>query len=227
MSASTQAAPRQMSFGRMPSILAVLALIVVIAVAVSLVALSGAKTAAPATSPAKGAAPPVVIDHGWSSALYGQSVTNVPFYDHGWSKINEPGQSVTNVPFYDHDYSQKGTSSAPAAAPYTGPYINNGVFAVPAPIDRFDSSAVPAPYTGPYYYEGLTPHPVFDATVGPRFYGNGMTVYPLAPGTGAIGYPPAGQNGIVTSAPGYPVFGQSYFPKTIDSPYVAPRPRNQ
>ena len=37
---------------------------------------------------------------------YGQSVTNVPFYDHGWSKVNEPGQSVTNVPFYDHGWSR-------------------------------------------------------------------------------------------------------------------------
>jgi hypothetical protein len=30
-----------------------------------------------------------------------------------------------------------------------------------------------------------------------------------------------------TGAVGYPLFGAQYFPKTIDSPYVAPRPRNQ
>ena len=35
----------------------------------------------------------------------------MPFYDHGWSKINEPGQSVTNVPFYDHGWSSAGTSA--------------------------------------------------------------------------------------------------------------------
>jgi ABC-type phosphate transport system substrate-binding protein len=198
MSASTQAAPRQISFGRMPSVLAILALITVIAVAVSLVALNGAKKAAPATGP-KAAPPPAVIDHGWSSAVYGQSVTNVPYYDHGWSGINEPGQSVTNVPFYDHDYSQKGTSSA-VAIPFTGPYYNGGAFAAPpaiaAPAVRGGTSAAPVPYTGPYYYEGTTPYAPFDTVKG----------------TGAVGYP---------------LFGAQYFPKTIDSPYVAPRPRNQ
>jgi hypothetical protein len=83
MSASTQVAPRQISFGRFPTALAALALVVILAVAVAIVALNGTKAAAPATSsgfghgpgdwyytaPAVAApgAPPVVIDHGWSN----------------------------------------------------------------------------------------------------------------------------------------------------------------
>jgi hypothetical protein len=185
MSVSTQAAPKQMSFGRMPSVLAVLALITVIAVAVSLVALNGTKTAAPATTGAKGAPPPAFIDHGWSKINEpGQVVTGAPYNDHGASRINEPGMSVTNVPFYDHDYSQTGTSAAPI------------------------------PYTGPLYYSGTTAYPPFGSPSS------------AATGTGSLGYPPFG---VTTSkgAAGYPLFGASYFPKTIDSPYVAPRPRNQ
>ena len=66
MSASTQTAPRQLSFGRFPA-LAMLALVVVLAIAVALVALNGTKAAAPVTTGVKGAPPPAVIDHGWSS----------------------------------------------------------------------------------------------------------------------------------------------------------------
>ena len=64
MSASTQTAPRQLSFGRFPAALAMLALVVILAFAVAIVALNGTKAAAPATSGAKGAPPPAVIDHG-------------------------------------------------------------------------------------------------------------------------------------------------------------------
>ena len=67
MSASTRTAPAQLSFGRFPSALAALALVVILAVAVAIVALSGTKAAAPATTGAKGAPPPAVIDHGWSN----------------------------------------------------------------------------------------------------------------------------------------------------------------
>jgi hypothetical protein len=67
MSASTQAAPKQISFGRFPA-LAMLALVVILAAAVAIVALNGTKAAAPVTSGAKGQPPPAVIDHGWSSA---------------------------------------------------------------------------------------------------------------------------------------------------------------
>jgi hypothetical protein len=102
MSASTQAAPAQLRFGRFPTVLALLALGLVIAAAVALVAMYGTKTASTATG---------------TATEYGQSVTNVPFYDHGWSKINEPGQSVTNVPFYDHGWSIAGTSK-PAVVGY-------------------------------------------------------------------------------------------------------------
>ena len=104
MSASITAAPARTSFGRFSLAIALMALAVVIAAAVALVALNGTKTAAPTTG---------------TAAQYGQSVTNVPFYDHGWSKINEPGQSVTNVPFYDHGWSIAGTSTTPPTSART------------------------------------------------------------------------------------------------------------
>jgi|SRR4029453_8675223 hypothetical protein len=66
MSVSTQTAPRQLSFGRFPAALAMLALVVVLAVAVAIVALNGSKAAPTTTSP-KAAPPPAVIDHGWSN----------------------------------------------------------------------------------------------------------------------------------------------------------------
>jgi hypothetical protein len=154
MSASTQAAPRQISFGRLPSALAMLALVVIIAAAVAIVALNGTKAAAPVTSGAKGQPPPAVIDHGWSSAqYYGQSVTNVPFYDHGWSKVNEPGQSVTNVPFYDHGWSTAGTSVD--AKPYLGPFYYNATGAYP-------------PFVTPYQASDGIGYPVFGAS----YFGN-------------------------------------------------------
>jgi hypothetical protein len=56
-----------MGFGRLPSAFAALALVIILAVAVAIVALNGTKASAPATSGAKGAPPPAVIDHGWSS----------------------------------------------------------------------------------------------------------------------------------------------------------------
>jgi hypothetical protein len=66
MSASTQTAPAQLGFGRVPSAIATLALVVVLAVAVAIVALNGTK-AAPTTGGTKAAPPPAVIDHGWSN----------------------------------------------------------------------------------------------------------------------------------------------------------------
>ena len=67
MSASITAAPARTSFDRIPSALAALALVVVLAVSVALVAMNGTKIAAPALDGAKGAPPPAVIDHGWSN----------------------------------------------------------------------------------------------------------------------------------------------------------------
>ena len=208
MSVSTQAAPKQISYGRLPAALAMLALLIVI-VAVASAAINANKAAAPAVTAAKGAPPPAVIDHGWSSAVvYGESVTGVPFYDHGWSKINEPGQSVTGVPFYDHGWSginepgqilstlplvkdqgigSQGPGMAIAAASansrlYTGPYYENGVLALPQGTT-----------TGPRTPDGPMPY------AGPFYYDNGVMVAPFDAGKA----------------------------KTIDSPYVAPRPRNQ
>jgi hypothetical protein len=207
MSVSTQAAPRQISFGRFPAAMAVIALALVIAAAVAIVALNGTKAAAPATTGAKGAPPPAVIDHGWSSAVdYGQSVTNVPFYDHGWSGINEPGQSVTGAPFNDHGWSQAGTSAAPA--PYTGPYYNNGVFAVP-PVAASGAATTTSgadPYLGPAY-KGMVAAPASTTTT------SGADPY-----LGPLYY---------SSTAGYPPFGLSGATRTIDSPHVAPGLRKQ
>lgn len=115
MSASTQAAPKQMSFGRFPMALAAMALVVILAVVVALVALNGTKAVAP-TAPAVGA-PPIGYDHGSSSGevQWGQSLTNVPFYDHGWSSAETYELPPYYGPFY-HSQEQiyltpKGTTS--------------------------------------------------------------------------------------------------------------------
>jgi len=83
MSASTRTAPAQLSFGRIPSAFAMLALAILIAASVALIALNGSKAAAPAatsgfghgpgdwyyTAPAAPAvgAPPLGYDHGSSA----------------------------------------------------------------------------------------------------------------------------------------------------------------
>ena len=125
MSASITAAPARTSFGRLPLALAALALVVVAALAVAIVAMNSAKAVAPATSAANGA-PPAVIDH-------------------GWSKINEPGQSVTNVPFYDHGWSIAGTSATPKADAYFGPYYYNGYDSY-APFDATKGASTASGY---------------------------------------------------------------------------------
>ena len=67
MSASITTAPARTSFGRIPAALAAMALVVVLAVTIALVAMNGTKAAAPTTLAPKGAPPPVVIDHSYSS----------------------------------------------------------------------------------------------------------------------------------------------------------------
>ena len=183
MSASITAAPARTSFGRFALAIALMALAVVIAAAVALVALNGAKTAAPTTG---------------AATQYGQSVTNVPFYDHGWSKINEPGQSVTNVPFYDHGWSIAGTSTTPG---YFGPYYYNGYDSY-APFDATKGAS-----TG-------TGYPPFGATYAPST----SVGYPLS---GASYFPVA--SAIQAAADRTPVRP----PRGPASLNVAPRPRNQ
>ena len=137
MSASITTAPARASFGRFSLAIALMALAVVIAAAVALVALNGTKTAAPTTG---------------TATQYGQSVTNVPFYDHGWSSASTAaGQSVTNVPFYDHGWSIAGTSTTPA---YFGPYYYNG----------YDSYA---PFDATKGATTATGYPPFGATYAP------------------------------------------------------------
>jgi hypothetical protein len=82
MSASTRTAPAQLSFGRIPSAFAGLALVILLAVAVAIVALSGSKTAG-RVAPAIGA-PPLGYDHGSSN---GQTVILPKTISHfgGWA----------------------------------------------------------------------------------------------------------------------------------------------
>ena len=198
MTASTQAAPRQMSFGRFPTALAMLALGVVIAVAVAIVALNAPKATAPAASTGFGHGPGDWYYATAPAVTYGQSVTGAPYNDHGMSRINEPGQVVTGAPFNDHGSSGINEPLRTLEAPtYRGPYLNHGVFAVPPASSTGKTFNGVMPYAGPFYYEGSTP-------VAPN-------AVPSI-GSGALGYPP---------------FGASSSAKTIDSPYVAPRPRNQ
>jgi len=127
MSASTQAAQRQIGLGRFPTAFAALALVVLIAAVIAIVALNGTKPAAPTTSGAKGEPPPAVIDHGWSSAAdYWQGYGTGPFDDHGWSTA--------------------GTSTAPL--PYAGPLYYNGTTPY-APFEANGATTVDSQYVAP------------------------------------------------------------------------------
>jgi hypothetical protein len=79
MSASTSSVPAQIGWGRFPSTLAALALVVILAVAVAIVALNGTKAAPAVDSGAKGAPPPAFIDHGSRGEM--PAPQNVPFHD--------------------------------------------------------------------------------------------------------------------------------------------------
>ena len=112
MSASITAAPARTSYGRLPLALATLALVVVAALAVAIVAMNSAKAVAPATSAAKGAPPAVKYllppRIGPSAIDYGQSVSNVPFYDHGWSIAGTSAtpSTGTGYPLFGASYFQ-------------------------------------------------------------------------------------------------------------------------
>jgi hypothetical protein len=67
VTASSQTAPRQLSFGRFPTALAALAMVAILALVIALVALNAAKAPAAVTIGSMGAPPPAVIDHGWSN----------------------------------------------------------------------------------------------------------------------------------------------------------------
>ena len=67
MTASTQTAPRQLTVGKFSAGTAALAMAVVFAIILVIVALNSSKAAVPATTGAKGAPPPAVIDHGTSN----------------------------------------------------------------------------------------------------------------------------------------------------------------
>ena len=101
MSASITAAPARTSFDRIPSALAALALVVVLAVSVALVAMNGTKVAAPALDGAKGAPPPAVIDHGWSN---GETVILPKTISHfgGWGgpRLAPAGSLALKGPVY-------------------------------------------------------------------------------------------------------------------------------
>ena len=203
MSVSTQAAPAQVRFGRFPVAFALLGLAIVIAAAVAVVAMYGTKTASTVTGTA-------------AVVQAGQSVTNVPFYDHGWSKINEPGQSVTNVPFYDHGWSIAGTSVDPK--PYLGPYYynENGAY---APFDT-KPAVVGYPLFGSQYFPASTSsvgtgYPPFGATYG------GSRIDAVDHGARDAAAAAAAQSRIDAVDKG------ARDEKASEPEYVAPRPRNQ
>ena len=116
MSASTRTVPAQIGFGRLPSALAMVALVLIIAVAVAIVALNGTKAAAPATSGAKGAPPPIGYDHGSSGVqqfapdLPAAAFPAIP-NDHGWSS------SQYYTPAIPDGASQYGGFGGPRVAP--------------------------------------------------------------------------------------------------------------
>ena len=202
MTVSTQAAPRQMSLGRFPSVLAIIALAVVIVAAIALIVANAPKAAAPAASTGFGHGPGDWYYATTTNAdIYGVSKASVLYNDHGASGINEMGVSKAGVLYNDHGASGINESRIPATESFKGPYLNNGVIAVPpAAASTGKTFNGLMPYAGPFYYEGLVPHTP---------YATGATI----PGSGgALGYPPN---------------GATYSTKTIESPYVAPRPRNQ
>jgi hypothetical protein len=82
MSASTRTAPAQLSFGRVPSAFAALALVVILAVVVAIVALNGTK-AASVTTRSVGAPPPIGYDHGSSNGETVFLPKAIPHYG-GW-----------------------------------------------------------------------------------------------------------------------------------------------
>ena len=80
MSASTRSVPAPIGWGRFPTTLAAVALVVIIAVAVALVALNGTKAAPAVDSGAKGAPPPAFHDSDARGEMYPAPVA-VPFHD--------------------------------------------------------------------------------------------------------------------------------------------------
>jgi hypothetical protein len=108
-------------------------------------------------------------------------------------------ETVNNVPFWGYPPSVSGIAGKATTPTYTGPYFNGGAFAVPPAAITGPKVLGADPYLGTFYYNGTMPYPPFAKAPG-------------AAGSGALGYPP---------------FGASNSNKTSDSPYVAPRPRNQ
>ena len=80
MSASTRSVPAPIGWGRFPTTLAALALVVILAVAVALVALNGTKAAPAVDSGAKGAPVPAFHDSDTRGQMYPAPLT-VPFHD--------------------------------------------------------------------------------------------------------------------------------------------------
>jgi hypothetical protein len=80
MSASTRSVPAPIGWGRFPTTLAAVALVVILAVAVALAALNGAKAAPAVETGTKGAPPPAFHDSDARGQMYTAPVT-VPFHD--------------------------------------------------------------------------------------------------------------------------------------------------
>ena len=86
MSASTRSVPAPIGAGRFPTTFAAAALVVILAIAVALVALNGAKAAPIVESGAKGAPPPAFHDSDARGEMY-----TVPVYAPTWHDSDDRG----------------------------------------------------------------------------------------------------------------------------------------
>jgi hypothetical protein len=103
MSASTRTVQQQtLGTGQLGTALAVVALAIIVAAGIAFGSLGAPK--ATVTSPAVGAPPPAVIDHGWSQAGTSTGTPYTPV-DHGSSEKSMPGYagpSSSDIDAADH-----------------------------------------------------------------------------------------------------------------------------
>ena len=96
MSASTRSVPAPIGAGRFPTTFAALALVVILAVAVALVALNGAKAAPIVESGVKGAPPPAFHDSDARGQMYTAPVY-VPWHDSDDRTYSVPGAGTSGL----------------------------------------------------------------------------------------------------------------------------------
>ena len=123
MSASTRTIQQPLGFGQLGAALAVVALAIIVATLVAFGSMGSAKTN---VSPAVGAPPPAVIDHGWSQAgtSMGPAAGAPPaVIDHGWSQAGTTPAAVSDddgrkgIPFTPGVTVRPGYAGDPGYAP--------------------------------------------------------------------------------------------------------------